>query len=319
MVHVHIEKKSQQIADDYKKMHPGWSRGEILKKLIQKEGAKTFGCGFLTGAGGLFTAVLIPGDIACCVIIEMQLIQVVAAICGHDLQEPSVKGRGLLCFLSDKAKKAILKSIGGGIAAKCLQTNLRSIFTREVLKKITKAVGFRLVAQTSTKANVITIEGTMIPVIGGVFNGAINSFFTNRCFRRARKEFFYANEFIPPAILNNQSTLSKFNSVKRYVWEIQVRFWCDGRIWHSYLKRVEPKDQRKVIKLHAAYNFYRFSPNGEDPFRSILNVSNSLEHEGTMAFFPFVDWSRNLSHSRTTKNARKNYYWRKIWHKFPRL
>ena len=129
----------------------------------------------------------------------------------------------------------------------------------------------------------------MIPVIGGVFNGAINSFFTNRCFRRARKEFFYANEFIPPAILNNQSTLSKFNSVKRYVWEIQVRFWCDGRIWHSYLKRVEPKDQRKVIKLHAAYNFYRFSPNGEDPFRSILNVSNSLEHEGTMAIFPFVD------------------------------
>ena len=59
--------------------------------------------------------------------------------------------------------------------------------TREVLNKINKAVGFRLVTKFGTKG--LINLGKVVPVLGGVIGGGLDAFTTNIVGNQARNTF----------------------------------------------------------------------------------------------------------------------------------
>jgi len=159
---------------------------EKADSLIRWQIVKAGTSGFLTGVGGLITLpVAIPANLASVLFIQIRMIAAIAIMGGYDLRDEKVKTLVYVCLAGNFAKD-IIQETGILVGTKLTVKVVESISERSLLA-INQRVGFRLVSKYGGKS-VINL-GKVVPLVGGLIGGTIDSVTTNLIGSTARNIF----------------------------------------------------------------------------------------------------------------------------------
>jgi len=143
--------------------------------LIRNSATQAGVIGFGTGIGGLFTLPLtLPANIAGVAALQINMVQEIARMRGHDLASQQVETLTLAC-LTGNAAVDVLKRAGIKLGGKAAEQALGKI-SSAVLLRINQAVGFRLVTKGGTTG--LVNLGKAVPLVGGLVGGTIDGLST---------------------------------------------------------------------------------------------------------------------------------------------
>lgn len=166
------------------------SLSDQVKALVKWQNAKSATTGFVTGLGGFITLpVAIPANLASNYYIQLRMIAAIAIMGGHDVKDDRVRTVAYVCICGN-AGMEILRDTGILIANKLTQQAIKKI-PIEVIKKINKSVGFRLMTKGGTTGVVNLTK--VVPFVGGVVGGIFDGVSTNMVGSTARKLFLESN------------------------------------------------------------------------------------------------------------------------------
>lgn len=109
----------------------------------------------------------------------------IAIMCGQDIRDDRVRTIVYTCLVGNAAKD-ILKEAGIQIGQKLTTSAIKSI-SKEIIVKINKVVGFRLMTKTGS-TGVINLS-KFVPVVGGIVGGGFDAITTNIIGNYARDIF----------------------------------------------------------------------------------------------------------------------------------
>ena len=173
------------MAEDYLK-----EKGTLedkINSLIRWQNTKAGTAGFATGLGGVVTMpVTLPANIASTLYVQIRMVAAIAYMAGRDIKHDKVKTLIYLCLLGKSSNEA-LKDTGVMIGSRFAENFIKKKITGEMLTKINKAVGFRLVTKAGS-TGVINLT-KLVPVLGGVVSGTFDAITTNLVGNKARDIF----------------------------------------------------------------------------------------------------------------------------------
>ena len=173
------------LAEDY--MTGSGTTEDKINSLIRWQNTKAGSAGFVAGLGGAITLpVALPANIASTIYVQIRMVAAIAHMAGHDVKHDKVKTLIYLCLLGNSMNE-VAKDFGITFGTKFATSYIQKNVTREVLTKINKAVGFRLVTKFGTKG--LINLGKVVPVLGGVIGGGLDAFTTNIVGNQARNTF----------------------------------------------------------------------------------------------------------------------------------
>ena len=156
------------------------------RSLVSWQIAKATTAGFITGIGGILTLpVAIPANLAGVLYIQIRMIGAIAHLRGYDVRSDQVRTLAFAC-LAGSAALDILKDLGINIGAQLTRQIIFRI-SGEVLKRINRAVGFRLVTKAGTRGVVNLVK--VVPLVGGFVGGALDAAATKVIGRTAKQVF----------------------------------------------------------------------------------------------------------------------------------
>jgi EcsC protein family len=174
----------EDLAQSYSAQHR--SADDAIDSLVSWQIAKASTAGFITGIGGILTLpVAIPANLAGVLYIQLRMIGAIAHLRGYDVRSDQVRTLAFAC-LAGSAALDILKDFGINIGAQLT----RQIILRvpgEVLKRVNRAVGFRLVTKAGTRGVVNLVK--VVPLAGGLVGGALDAAATTVIGRTAKQVF----------------------------------------------------------------------------------------------------------------------------------
>jgi len=213
---------------------------EKSNSLIRWQISKTATAGFLTGLGGLITLpVAIPANIASVIYVQMRMIAAIAHMGGYDIKDDKVKSLVYVCLAGNEAKD-ILKNVGIQLGTKLTKSMIEKYVTREVLKKINQAVGFRMVTKFGT-TGIINL-GKAIPLVGGIIGGSFDAITTNTIGNVARDTFITKENdsmVIDATIVEDESTKVIINAEFQKFYSFLNLIKIDGKIANEELNLIE--------------------------------------------------------------------------------
>lgn len=173
------------LAEDY--MAGSGTTEDKINSLIRWQNTKAGSAGFVAGLGGVITLpVALPANITSTIYVQIRMVAAIAHMAGHDVKHDKVKTLIYLCLLGNSMNE-VAKDFGITFGTKFATSYIQKNVTREVLNKINKAVGFRLVTKFGTKG--LINLGKVVPVLGGVIGGGLDAFTTNIVGNQARNTF----------------------------------------------------------------------------------------------------------------------------------
>ena len=159
---------------------------EVIDTFINWQCAKCATSGFITGLGGLLTLpVAIPANISSVIFVQIRMIATIAKMRGYNLKDDQVKTL-VFVALTGQAATDILKQAGITIGSK-VGINLIKKMPMKVIYQINKKVGFRLVTKFGQKG--IINLGKLVPIVGGVIGGTVDTVGTLTVGKTAKKLF----------------------------------------------------------------------------------------------------------------------------------
>ena len=159
---------------------------DAIDSLVSWQIAKASTAGFITGIGGILTLpVAIPANLAGVLYIQIRMIGAIAHLRGYDVRSDQVRTLAFAC-LAGSAALDILKDLGINIGAQLTRQMIFRI-SGEVLKRINRAVGFRLVTKAGTRGVVNLVK--VVPLVGGFVGGALDAAATKVIGRTAKQVF----------------------------------------------------------------------------------------------------------------------------------
>lgn len=145
--------------------------------------------GVVTGLGGFVTMpVAIPINVFEFYVQATRMVGAVATLRGYDLAEPHVRTATLLTLVGSKSEDVLKEAgiplaVGGGrLAALALKK-----LPPAGMMVINKAIGFRLLRGFGEK--LFSRFGRGVPVLGGLFGGALDGYMMKKIADAARREF----------------------------------------------------------------------------------------------------------------------------------
>lgn len=145
---------------------------KAINKMVSAQKLKCTATGFLTGLGGLITLpVTLPTDLVSSLYMEVRMIASIACLRGYNINSDEVKAL-VFCCLVGNAVGDIIKNVGIKTAQKLAVKKLLPLLTKEMVKKINQAVGFRLLTKGGSKG--LVNLGKAVPVLGGIVGGTWN-------------------------------------------------------------------------------------------------------------------------------------------------
>lgn len=173
------------LAEDY--MTGSGTTEDKINSLIRWQNTKAGSAGFVAGLGGAITLpVALPANIASTIYVQIRMVAAIAHMAGHDVKHDKVKTLIYLCLLGNSMNE-VAKDFGITFGTKFATSYIQKNVTREVLNKINKAVGFKLVTKFGSKG--LINLGKVVPVVGGVIGGGLDAFTTNIVGNQARNTF----------------------------------------------------------------------------------------------------------------------------------
>lgn len=165
-----VSSSVDEFADDY--LSKADSPQQAAKDLINYQIAKCATSGFVTGLGGLITLpVAIPANVGSVLYVQLRMVAAIAKIGGYDIRSDQVQTMAFAC-LTGSTIADVLKDAGIKFGQKGFQAVINKI-PGKVLIAINRKVGFRLITKAGEKGVVNLIK--LVPVAGGVVNGAIDA------------------------------------------------------------------------------------------------------------------------------------------------
>ena len=162
-----------ELADEYLKdngHNPELAANSLIKWQMGKCGIS----GFLSGLGGLITLPLaIPADLAATWYVQMRMAAAIAHMNGYDVKSDQVKTFVYACLVGDGIKD-LLKGSGVVIGKQLTKQAIKAI-SREMVVKVNRAVGFRLVTKFGERGAVNLVK--MVPVAGGIVSAGFNTYY----------------------------------------------------------------------------------------------------------------------------------------------
>jgi len=159
---------------------------EAIDRLITWQVAKAGAAGFATGLGGALTLpVAIPANLAGVLYTQIRMIGAIAHLRGYNVRSDQVKTLVVAC-LAGSAALDILKDVGINIGAQ-VTTQVILRISGQVLRRINRAVGFRLVTKAGSRGAVNLVKG--VPLVGGVVGGTFDAAATKVVGRTAKRVF----------------------------------------------------------------------------------------------------------------------------------
>lgn len=159
---------------------------EAIDTFINWQCAKCATSGFITGLGGLLTLpVAIPANISSVIFVQIRMIATIVKMRGYNLKDDQVKTL-VFVALTGQAATDILKQAGITIGSK-VGINLIKKMPMKVIYQINKKVGFRLVTKFGQKG--IINLGKLVPIVGGVIGGTVDTVGTLTVGKTAKKLF----------------------------------------------------------------------------------------------------------------------------------
>ncbi len=179
----------EELAGYYKTRYPD-NCETAIEKFILNQKLKCSTTGFITGLGGLLTLpITLPADLASSLYMELRMIAGIAYIRGYDLKDDAVKTLLYLCLVGNAAGD-IIKQVGIKISGRYTLKKLLPRLSKEIIVKINKAVGFRLVTKAGSKG--IINVAKLIPLLGGIVSATFN-WFEVAFYARIAKRMFEEN------------------------------------------------------------------------------------------------------------------------------
>lgn len=180
---------SVDMAKDY--LSESGSLEDKINSLIRWQNTKAGSAGFVTGIGGLATLpATLPANIASTLYIQIRMISAIAYMVGYDIKHDKVKTMVYLCLLGNGTGE-VLKDFGVTASTKFAENFIKKKITGEMLSKINKAVGFRLVTKAGSKGLINLTK--LVPIVGGVVSGTFDAVTTNLVGNTARDMFLDKN------------------------------------------------------------------------------------------------------------------------------
>ena len=174
----------EDLAQSYSAQHR--CADDAIDSLVSWQIAKASTAGFITGIGGILTLpVAIPANLAGVLYIQIRMIGAIAHLRGYDVRSDQVRTLAFAC-LAGSAALDILKDLGINIGAQLTRQMIFRI-SGEVLKRINRAVGFRLVTKAGTSGVVNLVK--VVPLVGGFVGGALDAAATKVIGRTAKQVF----------------------------------------------------------------------------------------------------------------------------------
>ena len=181
-----ISEPVEELAGYYLAQHSN-NKEIAIRKFIQNQKLKCSTTGFLTGLGGIITLPLtLPADLASSLYMELRMIAGIAHIRGYNLKDDSVKTMLYLCLVGNVTGD-IIKQVGIKISGQYTLRKILPKLSREVIVKINKAVGFRLITKGGSKGIINLTK--MVPLLGGVVGATFNWYEVSFYARLANRMF----------------------------------------------------------------------------------------------------------------------------------
>jgi hypothetical protein len=231
----------EEMAQDY--LRGDGSLEQKIDKLISVQVAKASTSGFVTGLGGVLTLpVTIPANLSSVLYIQLRTIAAIARMNGYDVRSDQVKTLCFVCLCGDAAKN-ILKGTGITLGRKLTEQAIKRL-SFEVIKKINKAVGFRLITKFG-QTGIVNL-GKAIPLAGGVVGGTFDGMTTYTVGKVSKNLFFKGAERYDEEV---------YDVLSNDVVEDVDEFVSDGKILGK-LRQVAATvlgDDDEVLDADAAY------------------------------------------------------------------
>ncbi len=144
--------------------NPGIDPDDLARKIVRRKSFKNGLVGAATGVGGILTLpVSVPGDLIASWRIQVFMACSVAYAYGHTPETTDLKTDVYLILAGDAAKEA-LKRVGIEIGKQVTKKAVERYITREVMKKIWRVVGQRVITKAGQKS--LTSFTKMVPLVG---------------------------------------------------------------------------------------------------------------------------------------------------------
>ena len=177
----------EELAKDYSKKNDN-DKEKAIDSLIKWAVAKNSVSGFVSSVGGIITLpIAIPAGLTASFYIQMRMIAAIAIISGCDPRDDQVKTLIYCCLVGNSGMDFLKKEVGLKVGQK-LTHKVISAINKEILIKINRFVGFRLVTKFGEKG--IINLGKCIPVVSGFIGGGFDG---SSCYisgKTAKKLFF---------------------------------------------------------------------------------------------------------------------------------
>ena len=173
---------AKELAEEYLEKEDNTE--DAINSLIAWRSTYAAGSGFITGMGGFASLPLgISAGLAYSYVLAANTVAAIAYLRGYDINSEAVKTMILLCLIGEVGVD-ILEQAGIKIGTKVFQNLINQIPGR-VLIEINKKVGFRLITKAGEKGVINLMK--IVPLVGGVVSGAVDSQFVNSCAKTAKR------------------------------------------------------------------------------------------------------------------------------------
>jgi len=161
-------------------------RERAIDDLIAWQVGKAGAAGFLSNLGGIITMpVAVPANLASVLFLQIRMIQAVAYLRGYDVNDEQVRTLSFVCLVGSGVT-AFAEEISVNLGVK-LSTHLVTKISQEMLIKINRAVGFRLLARAGSSGAINLTKA--IPFVGGLAGGAFDALVTRGIAAVAKDRF----------------------------------------------------------------------------------------------------------------------------------
>lgn len=175
---------AQDMANDY--MCKDGSLADKVNSLIRWQNTKAGTSGFITGLGGaLSMPITLPVNITTVLYVQVRMVATIAIMGGYDVKDDRVRTLVYLCIATNSAAE-IAKEFGMVLTNRLAIEAIKKT-SREFLKKINQAVGFKLLTKFGQKGFINL--GKTVPVIGGIVSAAFDVVTTNTVGNIAKATF----------------------------------------------------------------------------------------------------------------------------------
>lgn len=160
---------------------------DAIDRVVRAHVALAGSGGFVTGLGGFVTMpIALPANLAGFYLIATRMTAAIAALRGHDLQQPQIRTAVLLALVGADADD-LLRKAGVATPTGKLTDLAAQRLPGPALMVVNKAVAFRLVSSVG-KATFRRF-GRALPLAGGAVSAAADSYMLKRIADHARTEF----------------------------------------------------------------------------------------------------------------------------------